>query len=335
MTPTRIQLITGLLGSGKTECLHTLIRQKPAQETWGLIINEFGALDIDAATIQQRDDLHIIEIRGGCFCCTGQFQLQQSLSQLLAETSIDRIFIEASGLGHPAAMLDLIGQMQQQYAITLQKTLCIITPKQLTQPRWQASQVMRDLVTLSDIMVLNQCDLSTQEEITAAKLLLAQHKPHFDLRDDKQFIEQVSSVTLAAIEGAPSLKFLPKTSAQRVILNSLYTPEIPHLLQGYLQYEHVDQQKNLIAIAWQFDAKAQFNRTELKKSLAPFGSVMARLKMIIRTGKEWQRVDWLDQQLHFQDIAWRKDSRIELILNHPISSSQLHALDEVWRACIR
>jgi len=64
-----VHLITGFLGSGKSTMIHRLIEQKPADERWAILVNEFGQVGIDQAMFESRDDLVVKGIPGGCLCC--------------------------------------------------------------------------------------------------------------------------------------------------------------------------------------------------------------------------------------------------------------------------
>jgi len=120
-SPLPVHLITGLLGSGKTTTLKHLISQKPNNEKWGILINEFGDIDIDAATLEASDSsqLHIQQVSGGCVCCTAQFGLIDAINQLLSQP-IDRLLIEPTGLGHPAKIIDSLKHTQFKRALSLQ-----------------------------------------------------------------------------------------------------------------------------------------------------------------------------------------------------------------------
>ena len=103
-----VHIITGFLGSGKTTLIHSLIRDKPVDETWAILVNEFGQIGIDQAMFEQRDDVVIKGLPGGCLCCQLAFVLQAGLVNLLARAKPDRVIIEPSGLGHPAGLIDLL-----------------------------------------------------------------------------------------------------------------------------------------------------------------------------------------------------------------------------------
>ena len=64
-----VNVITGFLGVGKTISILRLLANKPAEEKWAVLVNEFGEIGIDGAIIED-SGIAIKEVMGGCFCCT-------------------------------------------------------------------------------------------------------------------------------------------------------------------------------------------------------------------------------------------------------------------------
>ena len=122
-----VHIISGFLGAGKTTLLKHLLSQKPEGEVWAVLMNEFGQIGVDQQLLPQDQGYAVKELLGGCLCCSSQMPMQMALSRLLSETQPDRLFIEPTGLGHPAQLLE-----------------------QLTEPHWQPHLNMRALVTVID-----------------------------------------------------------------------------------------------------------------------------------------------------------------------------------------
>ncbi len=325
-------LITGLLGSGKTTTLRQLLLQKPAHERWGIIINEFGEVDIDAATLQsQKSNDTVLSVSGGCVCCSAQYGLTQAINQLMAEPTaspISRLFIEPTGLGHPAKIIDTLTQSSFVRPLSLQPILCVMTPQQLTPLRWQKSAVMRDLVTLSDIILLNKTDLSSVDEQNSALELL--HEAYPTKIEVKQ--TQQGRIPLAEIFGSKQ-NSEAKDQSSLTMLNSLkgfrlhqkqtqqsstaVESSLPGISQCLVQV--AADSSELSSIGWIFHPKIQFNRIKLKRFFAAMTPVLIRGKGLLKTGNEWQLINWSDGELRFEDIAWRQDSRLELLFNDTIN----------------
>ncbi len=81
---TRTNLITGFLGSGKTTSILHLLAQKPADEKWAVLVNEFGEVGIDGALLADSGAL-LKEIPGGCMCCVNGLPMQVGLNTLLRQ----------------------------------------------------------------------------------------------------------------------------------------------------------------------------------------------------------------------------------------------------------
>ena len=104
-----ISVLTGFLGSGKTTILNHLVRTGDLKDA-AIIINEFGAISLDHELVE-RTDGDIVEVKGGCLCCTVRGDLIEALKTLLVKREsgeirrFDRVVIETTGLADPAPVL--------------------------------------------------------------------------------------------------------------------------------------------------------------------------------------------------------------------------------------
>lgn len=320
-----VHLITGLLGSGKTTTVKHLLAQKPANERWGILINEFGDIDIDVASLQANasEQVSLKQVSGGCVCCTAQFSLVEAINQLLTQNAnldsnlesnppLDRLIIEPTGLGHPAKIIDTLKQTAFKQPLNLQAIVCVITPKQLTQERWQKSAVMRDLVTLADIVVLNQTDLSSESKQACSDSILENLYPNKSQVIHSQFGVVSLKTLMQPHKPAPFvlLAGLDEHHDQSVTQSIAYSSAIPNTQACQLSK---NAQQNIVSVGWVWQAKNQFNRVKLKALFETLAPKLMRAKGLIKTGNEWQLINWTEQQLQFSDIAWRQDSRLELL----------------------
>lgn len=105
MKKTKVHLISGFLGTGKTTALKSLMEQKDPNEKWVIIVNEFGEIGIDGAVLSD-NGIPVAEIAGGCLCCTAGPQMGVTVQKMLRDAKPDRLMIEASGLAHAASVID-------------------------------------------------------------------------------------------------------------------------------------------------------------------------------------------------------------------------------------
>jgi len=340
--PLPVYLITGLLGSGKTTLLTNLIKQKPSEENWVVLINEFGEVDIDSTIIesmldhQDKDSVIIESVSGGCICCTAHIALPNTLNQTLKQhTDIDRLIIEPTGLGHPAKIIDLLSKPTFYRPLKLIKNTCLVTPMQMTEARWKKSQVMRDLVNLADEIVINKIDLASKEELGTTHSIINRCYPPKENTLETAFSELKLTRFLTApkpqglkIIAQTNLSYSPEEHFKKSLNQVAFVSSLPSVISSSCGYEENNIETPL-SIGWIWQNDVQFKRTELLKIFAELTPFLQRAKGVLKTGNEWQLLQWSDNQLTLTDIAWRQDSRLECLFNKenppPLTPKQIEA----------
>lgn len=156
-------LITGFLGAGKTTAILSLLKRKPEQERWAVLVNEFGEVGVDGAILQGQGAV-VREVPGGCLCCVAGVPMQVALNRLIAREKPDRLLIEPSGLGHPARVLELLRSPQYRRVLELKATLGLVDPRKLGDERYTGHSSFRDQLNLADILVGTKDDLLTESD---------------------------------------------------------------------------------------------------------------------------------------------------------------------------
>jgi G3E family GTPase len=106
-----VTLVTGFLGAGKTTWLSDVLRE-PGGLKLAVIVNDVGAINIDAALIRKIDDKKgtgptTIELANGCICCSVRDELAEAVAELAARREHDHILIECSGVAEPQPIAQL------------------------------------------------------------------------------------------------------------------------------------------------------------------------------------------------------------------------------------
>lgn len=159
--PTNI--ITGFLGVGKTSAITNLLSQKPDNETWAVLVNEFGEIGIDGShffgLINSDSGVFIQEVPGGCMCCASNVPMKVALNKLLKEANPDRLLIEPTGLGHPKEVIDILINDYYHDVIKLEKTITLIDARVLSDDRYTTNETFNQQLSLADVIVANKSDL--------------------------------------------------------------------------------------------------------------------------------------------------------------------------------
>ncbi|AIW21481.1 GTP-binding protein [Vibrio coralliilyticus] len=152
--PTNI--ITGFLGTGKTTTILNLLKEKPADENWAVLVNEFGEIGIDGAMLTEQGAM-IKEVPGGCMCCAAGVPTSVALTALL-RTQPDRLIVEPTGLGHAHKILATLTSAQFRDYIDLRATIGLVDPRNLSSPKYLENQNFNDQLNIADIVIGNKVD---------------------------------------------------------------------------------------------------------------------------------------------------------------------------------
>ena len=302
--PIPTHLITGFLGVGKTTAILDLLKRKPVSEKWAVLVNEYGQVSIDEAFIEGEavaEGVAVRSVAGGCFCCTTSPQLPVALHFLLQEAKPDRLLIETSGLGHPAALLDTI-RVNYSDRLELKATLGIVTPIDFACPGMLDNPVFRDQIQMSDILVLNKADRATPE-------LLAEFRAWADgLFPPKLLIAatthgQLDPAWLELDGDSERVPLFPDAHSANPA-EELQTLGKPRLGRP-IRYESPD------ACGWIFSPSDIFDEDKLLAFLGA-NSDIARLKGVFRVEEAWLAINHSGTALGVKPTAYRRDSRVEV-----------------------
>ncbi|MEG0488807.1 MAG: GTP-binding protein, partial [Acinetobacter sp.] len=158
----KTHIISGFLGAGKTTLLQYLLQQKPEGETWAILMNEFGQIGIDQQLLPQEVGYEVKELLGGCLCCAGQLPMQIALSRLIQEKQPDRLFIEPTGLGHPAQLLEQLTEPHWQSQIDMRALVTVVDGSRLQDEAWIQQELYQDQLKAAQIVVVSHADTMTE-----------------------------------------------------------------------------------------------------------------------------------------------------------------------------
>ena len=152
-----LTILGGYLGAGKTTLLNNLLQNNDGLRI-GLIVNDFGQVNIDAQLIASHDDSQI-NLTNGCVCCTmtdGFFEALESLRE--GPAPLDHLVVEASGV----ADVGKLSQYGHLPGYVLHAVVVVVdaeTIRSKTRDKYVGATVKRQL-SQADLLILNKCDLA-------------------------------------------------------------------------------------------------------------------------------------------------------------------------------
>ena len=170
-----VTLIGGYLGAGKTTLVNSLLRNAGGRRL-AVLVNEFGALPVDADLIVARED-NLISISGGCICCSFGSDLVAALMDIRTRGQpIDHLLIETSGVALPGSIVQSIALFP---GLAIDGVIVLAdaeTVEQRANDRYMGDTVRGQLAG-ADIIVLNKVDLVSSQRAAAISRWLADIAP--------------------------------------------------------------------------------------------------------------------------------------------------------------
>jgi G3E family GTPase len=279
-----IHLVTGYLGSGKTQFLSRLLERKILSEKIAVIVNDFGAVMFDGMRLASTNaDIEIVDVPGGCLCCSAIEDFQTALTQVM-ERGARRIFIEATGLADAA-------QVQRDLAFMrfpVDSTLCIVDALNLR--RFQTLfHIVNAQIQAADFLLISKEDLVKKPDAVSA---LEQALRALNPRAPITRLAQGQANTEFLLQAfAPAERFIPERTAHQQ----------EHLLRD-----------NVTAFRIRLPQNVDFPAFE--RILAGLPSGLVRLKGLLRLDNSPQAVlvNFVAGAWNYQPLSDSTDAESEL-----------------------
>ena len=305
----RVNVITGFLGVGKTTAILHLINQKPDDETWVVLVNEFGEIGIDGALLRgSRDvanEVEIVEVAGGCLCCTAGISLELTLSQIIFLYKPDRLLIEPTGLGHPEEVLQLLSLPTYRDQLTIEQTLTIVDPRDVNRIAVCEHPSFIQQLNMADRIIVNKCDLATSEEIAAVEVLVDKHS---DRKPKVLFVSQGKVPKNLLHE--PTHWRPPKdliAQDKNTSLDDFAEVALPET--GFLKAQNSGE--GFETVGWRISSEQAFNYHKIFSFLS--GLAVERMKAVVITNRGVYGYNLARDVLQEIELDDALESRIEII----------------------
>lgn len=196
----KLYLITGFLGAGKTTFLKTFIRLFAGQKIQ-LIVNEFGKEGVDGALLSDLG-AYLQEISGGSVFCSCRLDQFEKVLRESAEIDADVILVEASGLSDPTGVRRLFSQTDRFAHIEYMGGVCLIDAVRFPKLYATARTCVKQLAS-SDVAVVNKIDRASEEQLAQTLALVRGQRP--DMPIIKTSFGQVDGTLLDLLSQAQTL----------------------------------------------------------------------------------------------------------------------------------
>ena len=168
---TKVDIISGFLGAGKTTFIKELIEKVFAGEKLVLIENEFGEIGIDGGFLQDAG-IEITEMNSGCICCTLVGDFSVALKKVLDEYHPDHVIIEPSGVGKLSDVAAAIENVKEDADIEIEGRITVVDGKKAKMYLDNFGEFFENQVEHASTIVISRTQNMTDEKVEACVHLL-------------------------------------------------------------------------------------------------------------------------------------------------------------------
>ena len=217
-------VIGGFLGAGKTSLVNRVLADA-GDVRFAVLVNDFGALNIDQDLIERRDS-RIMQLSNGCICCSLAGGLVDAMVTLMTyRDRIDHILIEASGVSYPGRIMDFARiDPDLRPGLTLVLIDAASLPKHMDDPR--LAEVIAAQMNDADLFMLTKTDIASRDDTARARTHLATTQPRTPVlvarADDSDVIAMLLADNgLSTTDTAPSTDHQPHGDFVSVALTAV------------------------------------------------------------------------------------------------------------------
>ena len=171
MEKTKIDIISGFLGAGKTTLIKKLLKDAFQGEQVVLIENEFGEIGIDGGFLKEAG-IQIREMNSGCICCSLVGDFGASLKEAISKYHPDRILIEPSGVGKLSDVIKAVQGVEEETGLVLNSYTTVVDAKKCKMYMRNFGEFFNNQVEYAGAIIMSRTDIVDEAKAQASLELL-------------------------------------------------------------------------------------------------------------------------------------------------------------------
>ena len=173
---TKIDIISGFLGAGKTTFIKKLLAEAINGEQVVLIENEFGEIGIDGGFLKDAG-VEIREMNSGCICCSLVGDFGASLAEVLTKYAPDRIIIEPSGVGKLSDVMKAVIDVSADMDVELNSAVTIVDANKCKMYMKNFGEFFNNQIENAGTVVLSRTDIADPEKVQKDVEMIREKNP--------------------------------------------------------------------------------------------------------------------------------------------------------------
>ena len=176
MANTKIDVVSGFLGAGKTTFIKRLVENSKDKGRTIIIENEFGEIGIDGGFLKN-SGIEIKEMNSGCICCSLAGDFEASLRELLKDYAPNRVIIEPSGVGKLSDVLKAVSDVEKDLEVESNSAVTVVDVKKCKMYMKNFGEFFNNQIQFANTIILSRTDLADNKKIEEAVALIKEVNP--------------------------------------------------------------------------------------------------------------------------------------------------------------
>ncbi len=227
---TKIDIISGFLGAGKTTFIKKLLQEAIAGEQVVLIENEFGEIGIDGGFLKD-SGIEIREMNSGCICCSLVGDFGKSLEEVLTKYRPERVIIEPSGVGKLSDVMNAVRNVARDLDVKLNSAVTVVDAAKCKMYMKNFGEFFNNQVENAGTIVLSRTDVADAAKVQLDVELLRQHNPE----------ATIVTTPIDQLTGAQLLELIEKPDTMMEELMAQVKEEHAHHHHEHHHHEHGEE----------------------------------------------------------------------------------------------
>ena len=228
MERTKIDIISGFLGAGKTTLIKKLLKDAFKGEQVVLIENEFGEIAIDGGFLKEAG-IEIREMNSGCICCSLVGDFGASLKEVISKYHPDRILIEPSGVGKLSDVIKAVQGVAEETGLVLNSYTTVVDAKKCKMYMRNFGEFFNNQVEYAGAIIMSRTDIVDEAKAQAAMELLREINPK----------AAIITTPIEKLEGVKILEVMEHpVSLEQEMMEEEVCPECGHVHEHGHHHDH-------------------------------------------------------------------------------------------------
>lgn len=301
---TKVDIISGFLGAGKTTFIKLLIENVFAGEKLVLIENEFGEIGIDGGFLKDAG-IEITEMNSGCICCTLVGDFSKALRKVIEEYHPDRVLIEPSGVGKLSDVSKAIEHVKKEADIEIEGRITIVDGKKAKMYLKNFGEFFKNQVAYANTIVVSRTQMMEDHSIEECVKMLREENKEASIISTSW-----DKLSKEAIEHALS----PDTQLEGIFEEGACDCDHEHHHEGacgcgHEHHHHHHHHADEIFTSWGQETAHKYTEEELDfllKALSEtegYGTILRAKGIVEMENGSWKQFDLVPQEYEVRESA--------------------------------